>query len=90
MINRHENDGEYIALPWLIHQVLDRRLNVRFIVRVTLPGTMAHHVVLILDHDRHLCDCCMAINLGLPCRHYFATLSVMVGMRFHLSSIRAR
>lgn len=74
-------------MAYIIHQVLDHRLDVRFIVQVTLPGTLAQHIVLVLDHDRHLCDCCMAINLGLPCQHYFATLSVMVGMHFYLSTI---
>lgn len=90
MINEHKNDGEYIALPWLLHHVSERRLDVRFIVRVTLRGTTAQHIVLILNHDRYICDCCMGINLGLPCRHYFATLGVMVGMQFHLGIIRTR
>lgn len=90
MINEHKNDGEYIALPWLIHQVTERRLDVRFIICVTLRGTTAQHIVLILSHDRHICDCCMGVNLGIPCRHYFAALAVMVGMRFHLSAVRSR
>lgn len=94
IINPYLSDNTYIATPWLIHLILACRLKIRHIIKVTFSSNQAatQHIVVILDHDRYLCDCCMGVNLGIPCRHYFAVLRAMggVNMTFSLSLIRRR
>ncbi|KAG8952833.1 hypothetical protein FRC04_003759, partial [Tulasnella sp. 424] len=72
MINHHSNDSASISIPWL--QVI------QFLFH---GGQSSSRHLVLLDHDRYLCDCCMGTNLGLPCCHYFAVLHVMVGLSIH-------
>lgn len=93
MIPRNTSDTSYIATTWLIHQVLERRLNIQHILRVSFDGrARSQRLVLLLSHDRYLCECCMGINIGIPCRHYFAVLRGMRSARmcFHIGLVRNR
>jgi hypothetical protein len=51
-------------------------------------GTKALHMVTILNDENYICDCCMGLNLGLPCHHYFQVLNVMNTLKFNLGVIR--
>ena len=46
----------------------------------------------VLPDNRYVCDCCMGLNLGIPCRHYFQPLTVVKakGLWFHIGLVRAR
>lgn len=48
------------------------------------------HILAILPNDRYMCDCCMGINLGIPCRHFFQAWTTFVGLPFHIGLIRQR
>ncbi|KAJ6538936.1 hypothetical protein B0H10DRAFT_1971266 [Mycena sp. CBHHK59/15] len=50
----------------------------------------AIHIIAILPDGRYVCDCCMGLNLGLVCRHYFTAWLKMPGLPFHISLIQAR
>jgi hypothetical protein len=90
MINRFENDKIYISTKWLLRLVAGRGLQVEHLLRVTHKGTGAMHMVAILQNNQYVCDCCMGLNLGVPCRHYFQVLSIMKSLQFNLGVVRPR
>lgn len=51
--------------------------------------TVTHYLVLLRDRT-YICDCCMGLNLGVSCRHYFQVLLKMPSLRFHIGLIRPR
>lgn len=76
----------------LVECRLDR--SVKHVVKVSFSGTntSSEHLVLLLDHDRYLCDCCMGVNLGIPCSHFWAVFWHARGLNvvFNLGLIRPR
>lgn len=48
------------------------------------------HVIVIMDNGSYHCTCPMGTNLGVPCRHFFATMLHSPHVTFHISMIRAR
>ncbi|KAJ7925700.1 hypothetical protein B0H13DRAFT_1600266 [Mycena leptocephala] len=87
MINVHENDRAYISTRWLIHQIVQRGLQVKHLIRIT---HRAVHYLALLRDGRYLCDCCMDQNLGPVCRHYFLAWVTIQDLPFHISFIRSR
>lgn len=90
MINDFRNDNSHISTIFLLRLIRGRGLTVEHLVRVTHIGTDALHIVVLLREGGYVCDCCMGMNLGLPCRHYFQVLSTIPTLRFNLGMIRAR
>ncbi|KAJ7159314.1 hypothetical protein C8R43DRAFT_920849, partial [Mycena crocata] len=88
-MNNFSNDNAYIETQWLLRLIQNRGLVPVHLVKVTHMKTGATHVIAILPDGRYVCDCCMGLNLGLPCRHYFAVWRQMPGLPFHVSLIRA-
>lgn len=90
MHNRFDNDQAYISTKWLIRQVADRGLTVVQLLRIThLSGGQPHYLALLSD-GTYVCDCCMGMNLGLPCRHYFQAFTTVPDLHFNISLVRAR
>ncbi|KAJ7620920.1 hypothetical protein DFH06DRAFT_947914, partial [Mycena polygramma] len=87
MQNRHENDRAYISTRWLIHQVVQRGLQVKHLLRVTHRASSSVHYLALLRDGRYLCDCCMDQSLGLVCRHYFLAWVTVQDLPFHISFI---
>ena len=50
-------------------------------------GTDASHHLVLLADSCYTCDCCMGINLGIPCCHYFQVLTKVQGMKFNIGLI---
>ncbi|KDQ56236.1 hypothetical protein JAAARDRAFT_132454 [Jaapia argillacea MUCL 33604] len=88
--NRFDNDQAYISTKWLIRLVSARGLKIQHLLQVSHLGTKATHVIALLPGGRYVCDCCMGMNLGVPCRHYFQVLTCVRSLTFHIGLIRAR
>ena len=90
MVNDFQNDNAHISTVFLLRLIRGRGLVIQHLIRVTHKGTGTLHVLALLPNENYVCDCCMGMNLGLPCRHYFAVLSTMKTLKFHLGVVRQR
>ncbi|KAE9391481.1 hypothetical protein BT96DRAFT_831965, partial [Gymnopus androsaceus JB14] len=88
--NDFSNDKAYISTRWLIQLVLKQGLQIRHIFRVKRLGGVATHYVFVLKDGWVVCDCCMQLNLGIPCRHYFHIFTKVEGLTFSIGMIRIR
>ena len=80
MVNRFENDISYIGTAWLWlgcsvwHKVRVSKSN----ITAHYPSrTQDHHILAILPDNQYVCDCCMGMNISIPCHHYFQALSIL-------------
>lgn len=90
MTNTFENDKAHISTSWLLPLVTGRGLKVQHLLKIIhLGGGSVHYIALLSDH-RYVCTCCMGLNLGVPCRHYFQALTTVKSLRFHIGLLRAR
>ncbi|PBK61694.1 hypothetical protein ARMSODRAFT_864235, partial [Armillaria solidipes] len=88
MISSFSNDSAFISTKWLLRLINGRGLNVKYLFRVRHLGpTGAEHYLAVLPDDRYICDCCMGLNLGVPCRHYFQVLSKSPNLRFNVGIV---
>jgi hypothetical protein len=90
MVNRFENDNSYIGTAWLLRLAQGRGLQVLHLLRITHLGHGTTHILAILPGNQYVCDCCMGMNIGIPCRHYFQALSVVKNLSFIIGVVRAR
>ncbi|KAF8060906.1 hypothetical protein FPV67DRAFT_1423234, partial [Lyophyllum atratum] len=88
--NTFTNDKAYISTCWLLRLISNRGLQVKHLLRVTHIGTSTVHYVAILVDGLYICDCCMGLNLGIPCHHFFQILLKVPSMQFHIGLVRAR
>ncbi|KAJ6617075.1 hypothetical protein B0H10DRAFT_1798083 [Mycena sp. CBHHK59/15] len=89
-MNNFTNDTAYMETQWLLRLIQNQGLVPVHLVKVTHMSAGAIHIIAILPDGRYVCDCCMGLNLGLVCRHYFTAWLKMPGLPFHISLIRAR
>ncbi|KAJ7454498.1 hypothetical protein FB451DRAFT_1049679, partial [Mycena latifolia] len=89
-MNDFINDDAYIETRWLLRLIQNQGLVPVHLLKITHMSTGATHIIAILPDGRYVCDCCMGLNLGLVCRHYYAAWLKMPGLPFHISLIRAR
>ncbi|KAJ7440881.1 hypothetical protein FB451DRAFT_1344062 [Mycena latifolia] len=90
MINDFANDQAHVSVKWLIEQVTKRGIAVRHLLRVKHTSAGSIHYIAVLPDGRYICNCCMPLNLGIPCRHYFRIWIDVQGLPFHISLIRPR
>ncbi|KAJ7652321.1 hypothetical protein B0H17DRAFT_1163664 [Mycena rosella] len=90
MLNTYENDNAYIGTGWLLRLVNDKGLVLKHLLKITHIRSGATHIIAIFEDGRYICDCCMGLNLGIVCCHYFLAWMKMVRLPFHISLIRAR
>ncbi|KAG1856274.1 hypothetical protein C8R48DRAFT_566547, partial [Suillus tomentosus] len=90
MVNNFGNDTAYIGTKWLLRLLASRGLEVIHLLKVMNRGTRATHFLAMLPENLYACDCCMGMNLGIPCRHYFQVLTRMPTLSFHIGLVRAR
>lgn len=84
------NDRAYISTRWLIRLIRSKGLNILHLLRISHRPSGTSHYLAILDDHRYICDCCMGLYLGVPCRHYFRALTEVKTLTFHISLIRPR
>lgn len=90
-MNQFENDESHISLKWLLRLVNDRGMTVQHLLKISHQGGgKSMHYVAILTDGRYICDCCMGLNLGIPCRHFFQALTKVQGLKFHIGLVRPR
>lgn len=91
MISDFTNDSAYISTHWLLRMIIGRGHRVQHLLKISRMGTVrTTHSLAILNDGLYLCDCCMGVMLGIPCRHYFQALTVVKGLKFHLAVVRPR
>ncbi|KAF8952819.1 hypothetical protein BDZ97DRAFT_1680633 [Flammula alnicola] len=90
MINDFENDNSHISTLFLLRLIRGRGLSVKQLIEVKHIGAKSSHIVALLTDGSYVCDCCMGMSIGLPCRHYFHVLNVIPTLKFNLGVIRAR
>ncbi|KAG2740233.1 hypothetical protein P692DRAFT_20753620, partial [Suillus brevipes Sb2] len=87
MMNNFKNDEAYISTKWLLRLINSRGLEIQHLLKIVNRGTKTTHFLAILQNDSYLCDCCMGMNLGIPCRHYFQALTRMPALSFHIGLV---
>lgn len=91
MFDKFENDVSHISLQWLLRLITGRGLTVKHLLKIShLSGGKSLHYVALLVDGRYICDCCMGLNLGIPCRHFFQALTKVRGLKFHIRLVRPR
>ncbi|KAF9058962.1 hypothetical protein BDP27DRAFT_1201345, partial [Rhodocollybia butyracea] len=85
--NDFTNDKAYISTRWIIRLVLKQKLQIRHIFRVKRLAGITTHYLVVLKDGRAICDCCMQLNLGIPCRHYFQIFTKVEGLTFSIGMI---
>ena len=48
------------------------------------------HIVALLSDNNYICNCCMGMDLGLPCLQYFQVLSTITTLKLNLGVVHAR
>ncbi|KAJ6539992.1 hypothetical protein DFH09DRAFT_858848, partial [Mycena vulgaris] len=86
VINNFENDKAYVSLQWLVKQVR-RGLVIRHLLRIRYTSMGSIHYLAVLPDGRYICNCCMPLNLGIPCQYYFRAWIDVQGLPFHISLI---
>ncbi|KIO25450.1 hypothetical protein M407DRAFT_75730, partial [Tulasnella calospora MUT 4182] len=88
------SDAAYVGSAWLMNKLCRLERAVKHVVKVGYRGTntSSEHLLILLYHDRYLCDCCIGTNLGIPCSHFWATLQHGRGLNlaFNLGLIHPR
>ncbi|PPQ86528.1 hypothetical protein CVT25_007179 [Psilocybe cyanescens] len=88
MINNFTKNTAYISIQQLLQKIIGQGHQVQHLLKISHMGTVhMTHSLAILNNGFYFCDCCMGVNLGIPCQHYFQVLSVVKGLRFHLAHI---
>lgn len=83
-------DGVSLSTRYILEQLASQNLPVQQLLLVTHTATGAAHTIAVIDHQRHVCDCAMLTNLGVPCRHFYAAWQRVQGMMFHIALINRR
>ncbi|KZV84183.1 hypothetical protein EXIGLDRAFT_589923, partial [Exidia glandulosa HHB12029] len=90
IINPYDVEDVYLSTKYILHLAQTRGLWIRHLFAVTHTPSKATHTIAVIDDQRHICDCMMLSNLGMPCRHFFAVLRRVPATLFHIGLIRAR
>ncbi|TFK19268.1 hypothetical protein FA15DRAFT_601867 [Coprinopsis marcescibilis] len=93
MVNLFTNDSAHLSMEWLLQLMRNRGLEPRHIYRVLHMNSSSIHYLAILPDQRYICDCCMGVNLGIPCRHFLRVWTDARNLnrpKFHMGLIRAR
>ncbi|KAG0691719.1 hypothetical protein DFH29DRAFT_986169 [Suillus ampliporus] len=87
MVNNFGNDAVHISTKWLLRLLASHGLEVLHLLKIINLGTHATHFLAILPDNLYACDCCMGMNLGILCCHYFQALTRMPALSFHVGLV---
>ena len=93
MANAFKNDTAHISTKWLLRLITGRGLSVQHLLKIVhLSGhsTVSTHFLALLPNGWYVCDFCMGLNLGIPCRHYFQALTTVKNLQFYIGLVRPR
>ncbi|KZP10264.1 hypothetical protein FIBSPDRAFT_710647, partial [Athelia psychrophila] len=83
-LNDFSNDTFSISAQYLVSLIQGRGLQIKQYFKVSHYDSGVVHYVVVLAGGQYVCDCMMGINLGIPCRHFFAVLYMGTGISFHI------
>ncbi|KAF9488056.1 hypothetical protein BDN71DRAFT_1367621, partial [Pleurotus eryngii] len=86
-LNTFQNDSAYISTQFLLRLITGRGYNVKHLFRIQHIATKAMHILVVLTDGRYICDCCMGMNLGIPCRHFWCAMTHIQSLGFHIGMI---
>ncbi|KZV90778.1 hypothetical protein EXIGLDRAFT_616493, partial [Exidia glandulosa HHB12029] len=84
------SDAICLSTKYVLSVIASRQLRVTHLFTVSHSSSKTTHTVAIIDPHRHICDCMMLTNLGIPCRHFWAVWQRVQGMLFHIGLVRPR
>ncbi len=85
-----QNDNTYISTQFLLRLITGRGYCVKYLFQIEPIATNATHILPVLTDGRYICDCCMVMNLGVPCRHFWCTMTHVQSLGFHIGMVRRR
>ncbi|KDQ25024.1 hypothetical protein PLEOSDRAFT_1046958 [Pleurotus ostreatus PC15] len=89
-LNTFQNDNTYISTQFLLRLITGRGYCVKYLFRIQRIATNATHILAVLTDGRYICDCCMGLNLGVPCRHFWCAMTHVQSLGFHIGMVRRR
>lgn len=89
-LNDFSNDTFSISAQYLVSLIQGRGLQIKQYFKVSHYDSGVVHYVVVLAGGQYVCDCMMGINLGIPCRHFFAVLYMGTGISFHIGLFNPR
>ena len=84
------NDTLNISIKYLVELIQERGWVIDQLYKVTRYDSDTTHYVAVLASGHTVCDCMMGINLGIPCRHFYAVSYTTNAVMFHLSMVNKR
>jgi hypothetical protein len=92
LLNNFSEDSIHISARYLLELTTARGWTCEAIFQIKHYAGQSVHYLAVLGHDWHsFCDCMMGVNLGIPCRHFYAVLRCMRPfVRFHLGLFNSR
>lgn len=89
MINDFQNDNVYISTKWLMRLVNDSGLVVEQLLCISHMSDGQPHYLTLVGNRHYICNCCMGVNLGIQCQHYFQALTSVSSLLFNIALIRS-
>ncbi|TEB35807.1 hypothetical protein FA13DRAFT_1624509 [Coprinellus micaceus] len=92
IFNDFTNDLAYLATPWLLRLITAQGHIVDQLVKVIREshGVKTTHILALLANGGYVCDCTMGLNMGIPCRHFFAVLRQNTNLTLRMNMIAKR
>jgi len=78
MLSQFKNNKVYISTKWLLHLINGQGLKVIYLLQITHLRTSTTHYLAVLPDNWYVCNCCMGMNLGIPCCHYPQALTIVL------------
>lgn len=89
-LNTFSNDTIGLSAQYLVDLIHAQDHQVSRLFKVSRYDSDVVHFIVVLDGGQFVCDCMMAINLGIPCRHYYAILYMASRISFHIGLLNPR
>ncbi|KAF8230436.1 hypothetical protein L208DRAFT_1281685, partial [Tricholoma matsutake] len=77
----------YVSTCWLLQLIMGCGLVIEHLLQIVHTVTEKSHHLALLQDKQYICDCCMGLNLGLSCHHYFRAWTDVKGLPFHIGLI---
>lgn len=65
-------------------------MSIKHLFKITRYDGDVVHYAAMLTSGHVICDCMMGVNLGIPCRHYWAMFYQSSHVYFHLGMFNKR
>src|ERR1700730_13759145 len=99
LLDDFSEDQIHISAEHLLQLIAARGLSVSALFQIQHYASQSTHYLALVSADdssesgqvnHPVCDCMMGVNLGIPCRHYYAVLRCRSSVQFHLGLFNQR